>query len=291
MYRISTLIVRVLIALCHSFFYNVKYMNQIILLGIKINPLTLSEILNTASVWVRKEGSNQHHIVSINPEGVLLAQRDTAYRDVANNASLVLTDGVGVQYACMLSGIPIPHRMPGVELMISLCRMAAENSWKVYLVGGAGETAKMTAEKLRLQFPGLIIEGEEGIPIVSQRSKVKSQKFEGPSGQLRKPLDNQELIKRINAFQPQLLFVAFGQPKQELWIDEHVTTMPSVKVAMGVGGAFDFLAGKVMRAPLPLRALGLEWLWRLVIQPWRLPRIINATVKFLWLVVKKRFTR
>lgn len=248
-----------------------------IILGVRIDKISsIKEILDSVVEWIHE--GRQCQIVSVNPEGILLAQKDVRYRESLNRAALALTDGFGIQLAARIFAQPIPFRVTGVDLMVRLNEIAAQNNWKVYLVGEVGETARMVAERLIIKYPGLKIEGEEGIPIESQNYGVPSEHFD-------------HLIIRINQFQPQLLFVALGQPKQELWISEHLKEMPSVRVAMGVGGAFNFLSGKVPRAPLIQRRIGLEWLWRLVVQPWRLPRIFNATGKFTWLVVKERFKR
>lgn len=252
--------------------------------GLRVNEVSFQEVLKRVSEWV--DGRNHHHIVSVNPEGVLIAQNNERYREVVNRVALALADGVGVVWAAKWVTPPAPPlkirggrvelcRITGVDLMLRLCEMAAKDGWKVYLVGGVGETACKTAEKLRGMYPGLAVEGEEGIP-----KQVTSHKLQVTN-----------LIERINHFSPQLLFVALGQPKQELWIDDHLKEMPSVRVAMGVGGAFDFISGKVPRAPFIMRQMGLEWLWRLIVEPRRFPRIFNATVRFAWLVVKEKLTR
>ena len=99
---------------------------------------------------------------------------------------------------------------------------------------------------------------------------------------------NKQLIRRINNAQPEILFVALGAPKQEIWIYENLKKMPSVKLAMGVGGSFDFISGRIKRAPLIFQRLGLEWLWRLILEPRRIKRIYNATAKFGWVVLKNK---
>lgn len=278
------------------------------ILGIRIGGINVDEALMRVGEWVKGEG--QYHIVSVNPEGVLLAQKDEWYREVVNRAALALADGFGIIVACralrqsfvsaqddIAQHANIPERVTGIDLMLKLCEMAAENNWKVYLMGGVGETARLTSEKLRMRFPGLIVDGEEGIEWEVQSSKCKVQKIchpepvEGCQSCMLRQAQHDRLISRIKQFHPHLLFVALGQPRQELWIDDHLKEMPSVRVAMGVGGAFDFLSGKVPRAPLIMRQMGLEWLWRLIVQPWRFRRIFSATVRFMWLVVKERFKR
>ena len=96
------------------------------------------------------------------------------------------------------------------------------------------------------------------------------------------------IFDQINQSGAQVLFVAFGMGKQEKWIHENLSKMPGVKIAMGVGGSFDFISGKIKRAPLFMRQLGLEWLYRLIQQPSRIKRIFNATIKFPWLALTKK---
>ena len=126
----------------------------------------------------------------------------------------------------------------------------------------------MAAEALKKQFPSLRILGaEEGI-----------RQGQGAT-------NKEALIERIKHAKPDVLFVAFGAPKQDLFIAQHKAAL-EVPVMMGVGGSFDFLAGIVPRAPRWLRTIGLEWLWRLLLEPWRFPRIITATIRFPWRVFK-----
>ncbi len=239
------------------------------ILNIRIDPITREELGQFASTFIQSD--TQHHLVSINPEAVVRAQHDPSFAHALQHASLALTDGFGIQLAAKLLKLPPPARHTGVECVQYLCSLAVTHGWNVYLFGGRGDTAERATHRLRQQFPGLSISGEEGIPKKEQGTRNKEQYIE-------------EAMKHIQLFTTQILFVALGQPKQELWIAEHLSRMPSVKIAMGVGGAFDFLAGNVARAPDFMRANGLEWLWRLIRQPWRIFRIINATVRFMFLI-------
>ena len=104
------------------------------------------------------------------------------------------------------------------------------------------------------------------------------------------PDANEQIINNINNSGADILFVAFGHNKQEKWIYENLAKMPSVKIAMGVGGAFDYISGKIKRAPCWMRKIGLEWMYRLMRQPQRIIRIFNATLKFIWLFIRYKFT-
>ena len=123
--------------------------------------------------------------------------------------------------------------------------------------------------------------------IVGAETGIPNSKFQIPNSNNDKL--NEELIQRINKTKPDIIFVAFGSPKQEEWIHESLKRIPSVKLAIGVGGSFDFISGKTKRAPLIFQKLWLEWLWRLILEPRRIGRIYNATVKFSWLIFKRSF--
>jgi N-acetylglucosaminyldiphosphoundecaprenol N-acetyl-beta-D-mannosaminyltransferase len=208
------------------------------------------------------------------------------------------------------------ERIPGSDFMLEVCRLAAEEGRAVYLLGSGNEAiVKQAAENLQKQFPGLKIVGMNKGPVIGecQMSNVKCQiksKAQNPNEPSNRVViqpfnhstiqpsnslsgleidqeKNDNVIQEINSKQPDILFVAFGMGKQEKWIRENLSKLPSVTVAMGVGGAFDYISGKVARAPRVMRALGLEWVYRLVREPRRFKRIFNATVRFGWLVITK----
>jgi len=154
--------------------------------------------------------------------------------------------------------------------MQALCKKAGQKKWRVFLLGGKNEVAKIAAGKIKNgdgEFKVGWFEGSKNIKneIVNERN---------------------EAMKKINDFKPDLLFVAFGAPMQEKWIFNNLDKL-NVKVAMGVGGAFDYLAGKVRRAPRLVQKLSLEWLWRLICQPWRIGRQLRL-LKFVYLVIRER---
>ena len=144
--------------------------------------------------------------------------------------------------------------------MQKICKEANKNSWKIYLLGGEEGVAKKTASKLQRRYKDLKIVGFEQEP------------------------DN-KTINRINESKVDILFVAFGAPKQEFWIDKNLNDL-NIKLAMGVGGAFDFISGKAKRAPQIYLDLNIEWLFRLINEPWRFIRIFNATFRFIYIITK-----
>lgn len=243
------------------------------LLGIKIDSLTQEEAKEKIRHFLQEP--KNHLIFTPNPEMIVLAQKDTKFKYILNQADLSLPDGVGLILLSPFLGQSIRQRIPGVDFLKEICQIAEQMNKKVYLIGGEYGIAKKAAEKLKFLFPKLQIVGaEEGPSIQEKGEEIVYDK-----------LENQKLIQRINQSKAQIIFVAFGQNKQEKWIYENIKMLPGVTLAMGVGGAFDFLAQKVPRAPVFWRKIGFEWLWRLIQEPKRYKRIFNAVIVFPYLVI------
>ncbi len=194
----------------------------------------------------------------------------------------------------------LQHRIHGIDLIYKICEAEFIKDKKIYLLGAGEGVAEETAEVLSNKYSYLNIVGaEEGIRFGMWNlecgiwNKIQNIKYQIPNEY---PISNKNklnklndiLIQRINNARPDIIFVAFGAPKQEVWIYENLKKLPGVKLAIGIGGSFDFISGETKRAPLILRKLGLEWLWRLILEPRRIKRIYNATVKFGWLVWREK---
>lgn len=195
-------------------------------------------------------------VVTPGPEFLVGAQKDSEFREILNNADLSLPDGFGLQ---LLAGVK--NRVPGTDFMLALCKLAAENGWSIGLLGGRSGVARKAAENLQQQLPKIKVvytaDGAEADRVLSGSDTIHNSK---------------QLID--------VLFVAFGHPRQEKLLWRLKTTNFKFRVGVGVGGAFDYIAGRVLRAPSLIRIIGLEWLWRLLAQPWRFERILKATVVF-----------
>ncbi len=225
-------------------------------LDIKIDDITMDEALEIAQSWLQKPG--KHYIVTPNPEFIVEAESDLAFKKILNSADLSIPDGVGLKLA------GIKNRITGVDLMENLVELAAEKGYSVGLLGGRNNLAKLTAEKLQNKSPGLKVAfAESGGEVDIQGKSLKS----------------------LKSLKCDLLFVAFGHGKQEKWINNYLDKIP-VKVVMGVGGSFEYISGIVPRASKIVRDLGLEWLFRLILQPWRIKRQL-ALLKYLWLTFKR----
>lgn len=234
------------------------------LLGVELDPVDSAQAL--ARIEALAAAGGCHQVVTVNPELVIHAWRDPTYRAVLNQAALRLADGVGLLWAARLLGQHLPERVTGVDTFERLAQRCAAVGWRVFLLGGAPGVAELAAERLRARAPGLRVAGTyAGSP---------------------SPADEADILRRIRAAAPDVLFVAFGSPAQERWIARHRDHL-AVPIAMGVGGAFDFVAGRVARAPHWVQRAGLEWLFRLARQPWRWRRQL-ALPLFVALVLRAR---
>lgn len=248
------------------------------ILGVPVDSMAREDAVLHVEALLKSGG--QHIITTPNPEMLVDAARDPKFKGALNRAALALPDGFGLMLAARLLKQPLAARVPGVDFVLDLARLAAEKGYTMYLFGAEEGIAAAAAEKLKIK--------NEELRIVGAESGLQYDETQPPADRRPSLPTFQAIIQRINYAQPDILLVALGHGKQEKWIAAHLREMPSVKIAMGVGGTLDFIAGRVARAPRLLRLLGMEWLWRLLRQPWRLPRIWRAVVVFPFLVLKSR---
>jgi N-acetylglucosaminyldiphosphoundecaprenol N-acetyl-beta-D-mannosaminyltransferase len=226
---------------------------RIRILGLPIAAITYAEWLDLIGAWVA-EGSKARHVCTVNPEFMMVAQRDANFRHILSRADLCVADGVGLLWAARHLGKPLPERVTGSDGVPIIAARAAQAGWRLFFLGAAPGVAERAADVLREKHPGLLIVGAySGSP---------------------RPDEEAALVEQVNASGADILFVAYGAPEQDKWIARNLPRL-RVKMAMGVGGAFDFIAGVLPRAPLWMQRLGLEWLFRLYLQPWRLRRMMR----------------
>jgi N-acetylglucosaminyldiphosphoundecaprenol N-acetyl-beta-D-mannosaminyltransferase len=240
--------------------------------GVPIDPLTLKEAAERAAGFL--SDGRQHLIATPNPEMAVLADRDPSFRRILDSADMALCDGYGLKLAASLAGERVPEVITGVDFTLTLALLAEQHSCSVYFLGGVRGVAAEAAGRIKKEVPSLRVAGVED-----------GGRIRWIAGNWKQDVD---LVRRIAKAEPDILFVALGHGKQERWIHDHLRRMPSVKIAVGIGGALDYWSGRARRAPRLLRRLHLEWLWRLLLEPWRLPRIFDATVRFVILALKKR---
>ncbi len=282
-------------------------LEEIKILDVKINALNKAEVLDLIKNLLIKPDSSQQQLVTTNPEFIMAAQEDLEFKNIINNAWLSVVDGYGIRLAAkyldliknnkknnLLLGLKIawwgiarnnkklnivPETITGTDLVPEIVRIMNCESGimnkKVFLLGGFGEISRLTAERL----------SKVVIPSGVERSETKSR---NPVEFRYSTFETDNIIEKINSFAPSILFVALNHPRAQKWIDANLIQIPSVKLAVGVGGAFDYISGQIKRAPQCLQ--GFEWLYRLFTQPRRFKRIYTAVIKFPWFVFKSNFS-
>ncbi len=244
---------------------------KINILGVEIDDLGAAEVM--ALVLNNLEADKKTFIATPNPEMLVLAQKDRGFKEILSRADIKIPDGAGLKLGARIIGRKLKNRLTGTDLMERMCGLAAERGSSIYLLGAENGVAREAAK--RLNIPLRSSGASEG------QAKFAPLKIVGAeSGGTMDEWDNRVIIEHINAVAPDILFVALGHGRQEKWIDENFKKLPSVKLAMGVGGAFDFFSGRAKRAPEWMRAIGLEWLWRLIKEPKRFKRIFTAVIIF-----------
>lgn len=232
------------------------------ILGVRVDAITCDDMIDRIGAWIREGGP--HQICTANPEFVMEARRNPPFAAVLEAADLCIPDGVGLLWAARRLGRRLPERVTGSDGVPLIASRAAEQGWRLFLLGAAPGVAERAGARLVELFPGLQVVGAyAGSP---------------------SDADAPEILARVASARPDVLFVAYGAPKQDLWISKHAAAL-GIPAMMGVGGSLDFLVGAQKRAPRWLQRLNLEWLYRLIVQPWRwrrqlaLPRFVLAVLK------------
>ena len=243
---------------------------QINVLGIKVNVTNLPLACQKIERWI-KSGTKTY--VCVAPVATIVdSQKDPQYRDIVNSAGMVTPDGMPLVWLGKLSGWKRIERTYGPDLMLRLCDLSQGKDYRHYFYGSSEQTLTRLAERLRLKFPKLNIAGSF------------APDFRG----VNQP-ESEEVLTRINQANPDILWVALGSPKQDYWMHLHRSKL-KVPVMIGVGAAFDFLAGTKPQAPLWMRRCGLEWLFRLLCEPRRLwKRYLLGNAQFIYLLIKDAF--
>ncbi len=245
---------------------------RVMILGVGVDPV------NTRSAVPRLErmisGEGRHQVVVLPVNSIMAARSDGALRRALQCASLVVPDGVPILWAARILGRPLPGRTAGTDLLWELCRSGARKGYSFYFLGSRPRVLDRLVRTLSLGCPGLRVAGSYAPPAYSEFPRE----------------ENERMIRLINAAAPDVLWVGLGAPKQERWIHEHLGRL-EVRVAIGVGAAFDLASGTVRRAPPWMQRSGLEWFHRFLMEPRRMFRryFIDA-MPFLPLVAAQRLT-
>ena len=290
------------------------YMVKKMVLGTRVDLVSRSEAVEMISGWVG-EGDKTRLVATAYSEFFVAALGDKAFRMALEGSDLITPDGIGplaaISYQLaaarqtkmagkflvgLKTGVDIlrgrvGQPVSGYWLFQALVERAADEGWSVFLLGGFGETAERLAAKLS-RVSSSRKRGSIRIDSHFRGNDIEKIGFEGGAQTVAEMTGeaNEAVIEKINRFKPDLLFVAYGPVKQEKWLAKNKGKL-RVKVAMGVGGAFDEALGLVRPAPVFMTRIGLKWFWRLLQQPQRLPRIFKATIVFVWLVFVESFRK
>jgi len=240
------------------------------LLGCPFDRVTMAEAVERCLEWTVRPRA-PHTVITANAAILCMMRRDPELREACRSGDLILADGMSVVWTSRLAGIPFPERVAGVDLMARLLEAASARRLRVYLLGARREVVGELARRCERDYPGLVVAG------------FRDGYFA--------PAEHEAIVAHIREAAPHLLFVGMPSPFKETWCQRHRTAL-EVPVIMGVGGTFDVLAGYVRRAPPAAQSLGLEWAWRLAMEPrkmWR--RYLMTNTEYLWRAAGEIFRR
>ena len=245
---------------------NARTVPSVPILDVPISAVDLSTAVNVIEEWI--EERNRHYVCVCNVHTVMECERSEAIRRIYENAGLVTADGMPLVWISRLIGFRGVGRVYGPDLMLALMEQSIARGWSHFLYGGAPGVNELLSARMRARFPEIKIAGEISPPF---RALL--------------PHEDADMVKQINDSGADIVWAGIGAPRQECWMAEHRARLDA-PVLIGVGAAFDFLAGVKAQAPRWMMASGLEWLFRLASEPRRLWRryLVNNPL-FIWLVL------
>lgn len=239
--------------------------------GIEIDKYSFDEVTERIVDHALTSGAPEY-VVTPNAQHILTLQKDAHFREIYRKAFLVVPDGVSLLWSAKFLRTPLNGRVNGTDLFERVCAVAQEKGLKLFFLGGRPGAAELAKETLQARHPGLKIVGTHCPPYG----------FES------QPAELALINAKIKAAAPDILFVGLGAPKQESWIYDNYQNL-NVPISVGIGVSFELVANMVQRAPVWMQKWGLEWLFRLIVEPQRLwKRYIMGNPQFIWLVLKQR---
>jgi len=239
-------------------------------MGLSFDRETMNSAVERCVQWCAGPRTS-HTVITANAAVLCMMRRDSELREACQAGDLILADGMSVVWALRAASTPVPERVAGVDLMSLLLDAGASRGLRVFFLGGREEVVRPLADSCATKYPGLVVAGcRNGYFPAAEHSDV---------------------VEQVRETRPDMLFVGMPSPFNQVFLERHRARL-EVPVLMGVGGSFDVLAGFVARAPLWLRTLGLEWSWRLLMQPrkmWKRYLITNA--EFLWMAGREALAR
>jgi len=246
-------------------------MNDQKLLGTTIKNQSKVYILEKIQKSIHKPYAFMH-IVSLNPENILMSKGDIEFQNILSQGDIQLIDGVGVALGCAFLNIAVGERMTGADFIEIMLQTIKKEGLRILLMGGHANLAKELADCYTQKYPHISFLGEEGFSDIRNPTKAETD----------------HIFDLIADYKPQIILAAFGSPDQERFFSRHKREFNGI-ICMGVGGGFDFATGKISRAPVLIRQFGFEWLYRLFIQPWRWRRQMRL-IQYVLAVLHQKFS-
>ncbi|HCP08215.1 MAG TPA: hypothetical protein DIT25_00210 [Candidatus Moranbacteria bacterium] len=241
--------------------------NKVDILGVRVDNFNKRELIGKIQEFLA--GKNFCQIATVNPEFVLAAQKDEEFRNILNGADLNAADGVGIKFAFLWYGKILKKRIAGADLMMEILKIADEKKMKIFLAANSGglSSYEEVARAIKNIYPEIELGG------INLDNQISNFQFS---------ISNQILNSKFQIQNSDIVFCNFGAPHQEKFLHSLKSLKDSkIKLVMGVGGSFDFLTGKIKRAPKIMRSIGMEWLWRFFQEPkYRAKRIFKAAIIF-----------
>lgn len=244
--------------------------NKVRILGIDIDNIDIDEAGILTKDLIEKSNKTCKIVVAPNTEFIMMAQKDEEFYNILRNAELATPDSVGVMIGGKIQKKSFKQRIPGQAYFRKILEIGEKEGWTFYFLGGEDDVPELAVSNVKKDYPNLKIVGyHEGF-------------FKKDS--------EEDVIKEINSLKPNVLFVAMGAPIQEKWISKHKDKL-QVDIAAGQGGTFDYEAGRIKRAPKIVQKLCIEWLWRLILQPTRIKRMVVLPIYLIKIIFTKDVTK
>lgn len=246
---------------------------KIHLLGVNIDNVSFEEAISSVEEMILRQVPS--YVLTPNIDHLVKVQKDPVFHAIYEKAALVIADGVPLLWAARFLGTPLKEKISGSDLFPKLCEKAAQKGWRVFFVGGREGAATRAAEILKTRFPALKVAGTCCPPFGFEKDEN----------------ENEKILALIREAKPDIVFVGLGAPKQEKWIGRFKDAY-GAPVSIGIGVSFEFVAGMVKRAPVWMQKAGLEWFWRLMMEPGRLwKRYLIDDMQFFWLVLLQKLRK
>jgi len=247
-------------------------MNKVCVAGTEINNISLRMAIETIATFIAER--TPQYVVTPNVDHIVSLQDDQQFKEVYRNAALVLCDSMPLLWASRILGTPLKEKISGSDLFPRVCEIASKRGWRLFFLGGREGAAAKAAVILQERYPGLQVVGTYCPPFGFEHDEK----------------ENRKIVEMIKATKLDIIFVGLGAPKQEKWIYQYKDQY-QVPVSIGIGASFEFVSGMVKRAPVWMQKVGLEWFWRLMMEPRRLwRRYLLRDISFLGLLMRQKFS-